>query len=58
MMCLMIYFFSFQYRLARQNDVIASAMRTVGETEEVGMTIATELARNREVIDSARAKVG
>ena len=45
-------------RLARQNELIANATRTVAETEEVGLEITTELARNREKIESSHAKVG
>lgn len=37
--------------------MIANAQRTVAETEEVGLEIATELQRNREKIQSAHAKV-
>ncbi len=44
-------------RIARQNEVIANATRTVAETEEVGLEITSELARNREKIESSRAKV-
>lgn len=45
-------------RIGRQNDLISNAHRTVSETEEVGMEITAELARNREKIESSRAKVG
>lgn len=44
-------------RLLRQNEMIENAHRTVLETEEVGMEITTELQRNREKIQSSRAKV-
>ena len=44
-------------RIARQNEMIANATRTVAETEEVGMEITSELSRNREKIESSRAKV-
>lgn len=44
-------------RINRQNEMIANAHRTVAETEEVGMEITSELARNREKIESARTKV-
>jgi vesicle transport through interaction with t-SNAREs 1 len=44
-------------KLARQNELIANAQRTVAETEEVGMEITSELTRNREKIQSSRAKV-
>lgn len=44
-------------RIGRQNDLISNAHRTVSETEEVGMEITAELARNREKIESSRAKV-
>lgn len=37
--------------------MIANAYRTVAETEEVGLEITSELARNREKIESSRAKV-
>ena len=47
----------FKNRLERQNDVIGKAMRTVAETEEVGAEITSELARNREKIESAHSKV-
>lgn len=43
-------------RLLRQNEMIENAHRTVLETEEVGMEITTELQRNREKIQSSRAK--
>lgn len=44
-------------RLNRQNDMILNATRTVQETEEVGLEITQELARNREKIESSRARV-
>lgn len=44
-------------RIDRQNDLISNAHRSVSETEEVGMEITAELARNREKIESSRAKV-
>ena len=44
-------------RLARQNDMIAGAHRTVMETEDVANDITSELARNREKIESSRSKV-
>jgi len=37
--------------------MILNAQRTVAETEEVGIEITNELARNREKIDSSRARV-
>lgn len=37
--------------------MIQNATRTVAETEEVGEEITAELARNREKINSSRAKV-
>ena len=37
--------------------MISNAHRSVLETEEVGMEITSELARNREKIESSRAKV-
>ena len=43
-------------KLARQNEVILAASRTVAETEEVGIEITNELIRNREKIQSAHAK--
>ncbi len=44
-------------RLDRQREVIGNALRTVHETEEVGLEITSELQRNREKIESARSKV-
>lgn len=44
-------------RISRQNEMIQNATRTVAETEEVGEEITAELARNREKINSSRAKV-
>ena len=44
-------------RLSRQNEMISNAHRSVSETEEVGLEITAELARNREKIESSRAKV-
>lgn len=43
-------------RMSRQDEMISNAHRTVNETEEVGMEITAELARNREKIESSRAK--
>lgn len=43
-------------KLDRQNDMILNAHRTVMETEDVGIEIASELKRNREKIESARSK--
>mmetsp|Transcript_7367 Transcript_7367/g.6604 ORF Transcript_7367/g.6604 Transcript_7367/m.6604 type:complete len:214 (+) Transcript_7367:62-703(+) len=43
-------------KLAIQNELILNATRTVAETEEVGMEITKELARNREKIESSRAR--
>ncbi len=37
--------------------MILNATRTVQETEEVGLEITSELARNREKIESSRARV-
>ena len=37
--------------------MINNAIRTVAETEEVGLEITTELQRNREKINSAHTKV-
>lgn len=45
------------HRAVRQNDAILAAHRTVLETEEVGLEITRELSRNREKIESSRAKV-
>ncbi len=45
------------HRIGRQNEMISNAHRSVLETEEVGMEITSELARNREKIESSRAKV-
>jgi hypothetical protein len=45
------------YRLDRQNEMILNATRTVEDTREVGIEITTELARNREKIESARSRV-
>lgn len=44
-------------RLARQNEMILNATKTIAETEEVGLEITSELARNREKITSAHSKV-
>jgi hypothetical protein len=52
-----IHFVLLFFRLSRQNEMIANAYRTVAETEEVGLEITSELARNREKIESSRAKV-
>lgn len=43
-------------KIARQNDMIANATKTVAETEDVGLEITTELARNRQKIESSQAK--
>jgi hypothetical protein len=43
--------------LARQNDTILAAQRSVAETEDVALEITNELARNREKIQSAHSKV-
>jgi hypothetical protein len=45
------------YRLARQNEMILNATRTVEETREVGIEITNELSRNREKIERSRARV-
>lgn len=37
--------------------MILNAQRTVGETEEVALEITSELAKNREKIESAHSKV-
>lgn len=44
-------------RIDNQNELIRNAQRSVAETEEVGLEITAELARNREKIESSRAKV-
>ena len=44
-------------RLDRQNEAILNATRTVAETEEVGIEITNELARNREKIETGRSRV-
>jgi non-canonical (house-cleaning) NTP pyrophosphatase len=38
--------------------MLSNAHRAVTESEEVGLEITAELARNREKIESSRAKVG
>jgi hypothetical protein len=45
-------------KLSRQNEHILNAQRTVAETEEVGIEITEELARNRERIQASRDRVG
>ncbi len=45
------------FRLQNQNDKIMAAHRTVAETEDVAMEITSELARNREKIESSHNKV-
>ena len=47
----------FYDRLTQQNDRILAATRTIAETEEVGVEITHELARNREKIQSSRSRV-
>lgn len=44
-------------RLARQNEKIMNAHRTVAETEDVANEITEELGRNREKIESSHGKV-
>jgi len=44
-------------KVARQNETIMNAQRTVAETEDVGIEIISELSRNREKIESARGRV-
>ena len=44
-------------RLARQNEKIMNAHRTVAETEDVANEISAELGRNREKIESSHGKV-
>ena len=54
----MVYSILFIYsRLDRQNEAILNATRTVAETEEVGIEITNELARNREKIETGRSRV-
>lgn len=43
-------------KLSKQDMMIANAQRTIAETEEIGLDITSELARNREKIESSRAK--
>eukprot|EP00428_Durinskia_dybowskii_P072236 CAMPEP_0170402150 /NCGR_PEP_ID=MMETSP0117_2-20130122/25405_1 /TAXON_ID=400756 /ORGANISM="Durinskia baltica, Strain CSIRO CS-38" /LENGTH=181 /DNA_ID=CAMNT_0010659001 /DNA_START=30 /DNA_END=572 /DNA_ORIENTATION=- len=43
-------------KLRRQNEIIENCMRTVAETEEIGVETILELKNNREKIDSARTK--
>jgi hypothetical protein len=43
-------------KLARQNDAILAATRSVNETEQVGADIVNELSSNREKIESSRNK--
>jgi len=43
-------------KITRQNEMIQNATRTVNETEEVGLEITQELSRNREKIESSRAR--
>jgi len=43
-------------KLDRQNEMILNATRTVAETNEVGIEINNELARNREKIESSRSR--
>lgn len=45
-------------KLERQNEAILNAQRTVAETEEVGIEITEQLARNREQIQSSRDRLG
>lgn len=45
-------------KLERQNEAILNAQRTVAETEEVGVEITEQLARNREQIQSSRDRLG
>ena len=44
-------------RLARQNEKIMNAHRTVAETEDIANEITEELGRNREKIESSHGKV-
>ena len=43
-------------RIDRQNETILNATRLVAETEEVGIETTSELAKNRQQIESARSK--
>lgn len=43
-------------RINNQNDMIDNAIRTVRETEDKGLEIERELARNREKINASREK--
>ena len=45
------------FRVHKQNEMIARAHQTVAETSEVGNEIMVELKRNREKIESSRTKV-
>eukprot|EP00596_Hydrurales_sp_CCMP1899_P007524 CAMPEP_0119039074 /NCGR_PEP_ID=MMETSP1177-20130426/8383_1 /TAXON_ID=2985 /ORGANISM="Ochromonas sp, Strain CCMP1899" /LENGTH=185 /DNA_ID=CAMNT_0007002503 /DNA_START=153 /DNA_END=710 /DNA_ORIENTATION=- len=44
-------------KVMRQDELIARAQRSAAETEEVGTEIISELARNREKIESSKDKV-
>lgn len=43
--------------MRRQNEIIENCMRTVAETEDIGVETVLELKSNREKIESAREKV-
>jgi hypothetical protein len=44
--------------LARQNETLERARRTMQETEEIGMEVTEELGNNRAKIESTHGKVG
>ena len=44
-------------KLLRQNEVLAHAQRTVAATEEIGLSISSELGQNRSKIEATTAKV-
>ena len=52
--CVLFYY---NFRIRRQNEIIENCMRTVAETEDIGIETIAELQSNREKIESARAKV-
>ena len=46
-----------QNQLEQQNDTLDRARRVMADTEEVGMEITSELARNRETLETAHGRV-
>jgi vesicle transport through interaction with t-SNAREs 1 len=46
-----------QNQLEQQNDTLDRARRIMADTEEVGMEITSELARNRETLETAHGRV-